>query len=207
MARDDDFFADYARYRDEIDGMAVIAHRLHLTPAQHCHVTGRYFDPTLARNKLPTPYLGGMFLKVLRDQVPTTAPGRLYSAEEISFFWERARQLAVALKPKLRAKLQARTPDKELGEAVRNWAGRRSVFTVTGRLRANATFCSSRIRCEQAAQRAVSQCICSSLWSRDAQANAAVGPQAGRHQQLAGFLGHLRPAARLPLLANRSGLP
>src|SRR5262249_9787440 len=42
------------------------------------------------------------------------------------------------------AKLRRRTADPALWSAARNWAGRRPVFTVTGRLRANATFCSAR---------------------------------------------------------------
>ena len=46
--------------------------------------------------------------------------------------------------PALAAKLHAREAHFELHNVVRNWAGRRPVFTVTGRLRANTTFCSSR---------------------------------------------------------------
>jgi hypothetical protein len=48
------------------------------------------------------------------------------------------------LKPNLAAKLAQQEADEELWEAVRDWAGRRSVFTVTGRLRANTLFGSSR---------------------------------------------------------------
>ena len=130
--------------KDEIDSFAVIAQRLHLTPAQHCNVTGKYFNQMLSRNHQPVPYLGGMLLKVLRDRAPLTTSGRAYTPEEVNFFWERAQQIPVVLKENLWTKLQARQPDRELWEAIRNWAGRRSVFTVTGRLRANATFCSSR---------------------------------------------------------------
>ena len=46
--------------------------------------------------------------------------------------------------PGLRSKLEGRQADVRLWKAVRDWAGRRPVFTITGRLRANATFCSSR---------------------------------------------------------------
>ena len=50
----------------------------------------------------------------------------------------------IKLKERLRNRLQLRRPDRQLWEAVRRWAGRRPVFTVTGRLRANASFSSSR---------------------------------------------------------------
>jgi hypothetical protein len=130
--------------KDEVDACGVIANKLDLTPAGHHWVTGDYFDPTVSWHFRSASYLGGMLLKVLREKDPKTLQGRVYSAEEINFFWEKAQQLPVQLKPKLKAKLQSQTPDRELSEAVRDWAGRRPVFTVTGRLRANATFCSSR---------------------------------------------------------------
>ena len=60
------------------------------------------------------------------------------------FLWEAAQRLPVPLKPELADKLRQRTADPGLWAAVRNWAGRRPVFTVTGRLRANCTFCSAR---------------------------------------------------------------
>jgi hypothetical protein len=50
------------------------------------------------------------------------------------------------LKPRVRVRLAARVADKALWEAARKWAGRRPVFTSTGRLRAGATFCSARNR-------------------------------------------------------------
>jgi hypothetical protein len=107
--------------KDEVDSFARIADHLHLTPAQHRQVTRTYCDPTLSRNYMAAPYLGGMLLKVLRDKVPMTGRGRPYSPDEIDFFWKKAQQLPIPLRPNLRARLQARTPDRELWEAVRNW--------------------------------------------------------------------------------------
>jgi hypothetical protein len=131
---------------NEIDEGHVLSEVLHLTPADYFRATGRWFDPADPRVTMPQGWLGGMLLKVLRDPTPTTrdTPSRPYSEDEINFFWEQARQLPLKLQDRLRAKLYSRRPDKRLWEAVRNWAGRRPVFTVTGRLRANATFCSSR---------------------------------------------------------------
>jgi hypothetical protein len=87
-----------------------------------------------------------MLLKVLRDPRPATdhGQGRPYTAEEVAFFWERAQHLPVKLKPAVGGKLRNRQADMRLWDAVRDWAGRRPVFTLTGRLRARATFGSSR---------------------------------------------------------------
>jgi DNA polymerase I-like protein with 3'-5' exonuclease and polymerase domains len=129
---------------DEVDGGLVLARTLNLTPASYRAAIGQsYFprDPDIHR---PQGWLGGMLLKVLRDEQPTTRDGRPYTPDEIGFFWEAARGLPCKLKPEQQAKLQDRQADRQLWNAVRNWAGRRPVFTVTGRLRAKATFCSSR---------------------------------------------------------------
>ncbi len=63
-----------------------------------------------------------------------------YSPEEISYFWQKAQSLPVKLERKLAEQHVRQDPDNKLYEAVRNWAGRRLVFTVTGRLRAKASF-------------------------------------------------------------------
>jgi hypothetical protein len=122
---------------DEVNGGDVIASQLNLTTNQYCRATGTWHDPTNPFNELPVGWYGWMLLKVLRDPDPKTRHDRAYTPAEIDFLWERAQQLPVKLKPQVQARLQNRHPDQELWEAVRNWAGRRAVFTVTGRLRAN----------------------------------------------------------------------
>lgn len=132
--------------QDEVDAGEVISSTLHLTPAQYYQAVGQCFDAADLKNQGPSGWLGGMLLKVLRDQTPTTKKGmgRPYTPAEIDFFWDLARHLPVKLKPKLQARLDNRQADKNLWAAVHNWASLRAVFTVTGRLRANATFTSSR---------------------------------------------------------------
>ncbi len=132
--------------RDEVDSGFVLARRLDLTPAQYYRAIGVDHDPLDAKNTAPAGWLGGMLLKVLRDKEPTTnqGSGRPYSPGEIAFFWAKAQHLPLSLPPRLQDKLHKRQPDVELWQEVRDWAGRRPVVTVTGRLRANATFCSSR---------------------------------------------------------------
>lgn len=129
---------------DEIDSRKVVARELGLTLAQFYGACGRYCDRRFANNHQPIDWLGGMLLKVLRDEQPLTRNGHMYSPEELDFFWEAAQRLPVKLKPELATKLHERLPGRDLWSAVRNWAGRRPVFTLTGRLRANCTFCSAR---------------------------------------------------------------
>jgi hypothetical protein len=130
--------------RDDVDAGEVIAAELGLTPARYYEAVGTYHDPHDPEGTTPAPWLGGMLLKVLRDEAPQTKDGRPYTPEAVGFFWDQAQRLPAPLQPGERAKLLARRPDRRLWAAVRNWAGRRPVFTVTGRLRANTTFCSSR---------------------------------------------------------------
>jgi DNA polymerase I-like protein with 3'-5' exonuclease and polymerase domains len=134
--------------RDEVDGGRVLAEALHLTPRQYHEALGRYYNPHDPEGHRPQSWLGHMLLKVLRDREPVTrsGQGRAYEEAEIDFFWDKAQELAsrLKLKPDVLRKLQGRQPDRLLADEVRSWAGRRAVFTVTGRLRAQTTFCSSR---------------------------------------------------------------
>jgi hypothetical protein len=131
--------------RDEVDAGLVLAEALDLTPARYSQATCRYVDPTDPEANRPQAWLGAMLLRVLLEPVPVTREkGRPYTDEEIAFFWAQAQQLPIELKPALRASLEGRQADVGLWRAVRDWAGRRSVFTVTGRLRANASYTSAR---------------------------------------------------------------
>jgi hypothetical protein len=127
---------------DETDSGQRLAELLNMTPAAY-HRACLSWNST-ALDHRPAGWLGGMLGKVLGDPAPVTASGRPYSAEELTYFWDAARPLAEHFKPKLAAKLACREADPALKRAARDWAGRRPVFTATGRLRANATFCASR---------------------------------------------------------------
>jgi hypothetical protein len=131
---------------DEVDVGLVLAEELHLTPAEYYRAKGGGYYPVYPSNHVPVGWLGGMMLKALAEAQPVTQQGRgrPYTPQEIDFFWQNAQQLPCSLAPDLQSRLVNRQPDPRLAHAVRDWAGRRSVFTVTGRLRANATFCSSR---------------------------------------------------------------
>jgi hypothetical protein len=129
---------------DEVDPGRALAEALHLTPARYYRAIDANYDASDPAMHVPAGWLGGMLWKALRDEAPATRKGRPYSPEEIAFFRDEARRLPLTLPPSLRARLEGRQADRRLGEAVRSWAGRRPVFTVTGRLRAGATFCSAR---------------------------------------------------------------
>jgi hypothetical protein len=131
---------------EERDLGSVIAEVLHLIPAEYYQAKRECCNWMLVENRFPAGWLGAMLLKVLRDPVPVTqqGSGRPYAAEEINFFWDKAQQLPIPFEPPLATKLARRHADRQLWEVVRNWAGRRPVFTITGRLRAQSTFCSSR---------------------------------------------------------------
>lgn len=129
---------------DERDVGRTISQALNLTPELYHRACGSAFQASDPPDKAPTGWLGGMLLKVLREPNPLTRGGRPYNADELDFFWSKAQELPVRWQPAQAAKLRSRHSHYELFEAVRDWAGRRSVFTVTGRLRANSTFCSSR---------------------------------------------------------------
>lgn len=129
---------------DEVDAGMVIADALHLTPRQYFEATNEHCHPLEGEDEMPQGWLGGMLLKVLRDPLPVTGSCRPYSWQEVDFFWSRALHLPLDLEVDIRAKLEARQPHQDLWRAVSNWAGPRPVYTVTGRLRANASFCASR---------------------------------------------------------------
>ena len=127
---------------DEVDTGLLIALAVGLTPAEYNQAIGSPFSGPDA--EVPKSWLGGMLLKVLRDPYPVKQSGVPYSPAEIEFFWLKAEQIPFDLAPKLAAKLAQHEPSEDLHDAVRGWAGNRPVYTITGRLRANASFTASR---------------------------------------------------------------
>src|SRR5262249_15658744 len=59
--------------RDEVDSGEVIAATLELTPAQYNQALGSYHDPVNSEDNRPAGWLGGMLLKVLREETPRTS--------------------------------------------------------------------------------------------------------------------------------------
>jgi hypothetical protein len=129
---------------DEADAGIVLADSLLMSVAEYNTAVGRDDLTANGEDLGPQSWLGGMLLKVLRDAVPMTKSGRLYTDREIDYFWEKAQLLIGRFSSELDDQLRCRKPNGKLWDAVRSWAGQRPVFTYSGRLRAAASFCGSR---------------------------------------------------------------
>jgi hypothetical protein len=81
-----------------------------------------------------------MCLKTLRQAAPTTRDGRPYDAGTVDYFWTQVAARAEALPRKHRGAALGRRPSAALQKAVLGLVDREPVFTLTGRLRARATF-------------------------------------------------------------------
>jgi len=115
-----------------------------LTPTAYAEHTGSTswlnpMDPT--RNDQPHAILGAMFLRTLRDEDPHTRQGEPYDEAMVDFFWARLGEHMGDLPSKLHAAVRDRKPSRSLQLAVMRLVDRRGVFTATGRLRANASYC------------------------------------------------------------------
>jgi hypothetical protein len=93
------------------------------------------------REQKPHAILGAMALKVFREMAPRTEAGKRYPATDIDFFWSRLEARQDLLPAALQKAVANRQPSPRLHREVRNLVGRASVFTLTGRLRAKATYC------------------------------------------------------------------
>lgn len=130
--------------RDDSLGRGV-AELFALTPASYFEATGRrtFLDhpANAGRETLPHPILGAMCLKVLRDPEPARGDGTPYAPEEVDFFWDAAATNLRTLPAQFHEAVRQRRAAPDLRRAVLRLADRGSVLTLTGRLRANATWC------------------------------------------------------------------
>ena len=99
-----------------------------------------YCDDSWGDNRLKPGILGWMLLKTARDSVPATNGGRAYTAEEIDYFWTCLQRHKHLLPSKYHAAIEGRRPSENLRQAILRTATDRGVFTLTGRLRANASY-------------------------------------------------------------------
>lgn len=122
-----------------------IARLFDLTLASHYQHTGdqrfRYHHVGMRNDHEPRPMFGGMCLKVLKQEDPRTSDGRPYKPADVDYFWSQVEAGADLLPARHRAAVHERQPSTALQRAVMSLAGRAGVYTLTGRLRANATYC------------------------------------------------------------------
>jgi hypothetical protein len=81
-----------------------------------------------------------MCLKVLKTAEPHKEDGRPYSAADVDYFWSQVEARLAALPVAVHAWVLQRQPQVALQRAVLRLVGRGPCFTLTGRLRANATY-------------------------------------------------------------------
>jgi hypothetical protein len=137
-----------AYLRPDVDAADEVARLFNLTPIAHFEHTGcrKFLDhpENAGRADRPHPILGGMLLKVLRHPDPITRDGRPYFPADVDFLWTRLDDRLDLLPAGLHGQVRGREPSPTLFEAVRALAGRAPVFTLTGRLRAQASFAARR---------------------------------------------------------------
>jgi DNA polymerase I-like protein with 3'-5' exonuclease and polymerase domains len=129
---------------DTVDVGPLAARELGLTPGEYSAATGRPNLNYQDEQDSPAAWLGHMALKALREARPVTAGGREYAAEELDYFWGKVRPLADHFSPQLRVDLLSRRPSLGLHFEVKKFVNRAAVITLTGRLRARATYSARR---------------------------------------------------------------
>lgn len=134
--------------QDSADIGEEVANLLGLTPLSHFDHTGdhRFIDHPANRGHedKPHPILGGMCLKTLKAPNAQLLNGKPYSPADVDYFWARVEQQIDLLPEKFHQAVRNRQPSLPLQRAMLALVGRSGVFTLTGRLRANATYCARR---------------------------------------------------------------
>jgi DNA polymerase I-like protein with 3'-5' exonuclease and polymerase domains len=135
-------FPEMRTFLEKDDGLLPgLASFFDLTPENYALFTGRPAGGPGYRE--PAAWLGGMFCKVLKadDGPPTTRGGDEYGDDQVAFFWTMLERKIDLLPNKARTLVRRRQAGYVLFQEVRNHVSRAGVFTLTGRLRARATYC------------------------------------------------------------------
>jgi hypothetical protein len=140
-----EYFPEMAAYlADDFDLPGAIAAGLGLTPQSFHEQTSsfKFLDHREQQGiaSQPSAILGGMLLKSIKSPAPQTNAGRPYDEEELDYFWSRLAGQAAAFPPKFRQAILKREPSPGLQRAVMRQYDRGAVYTLTGRLRAGASY-------------------------------------------------------------------
>jgi len=124
-----------------------------LTPAARREHTSHYRDRPQHQNDgedlRPSSILGCMCLKILQDDHPISRSGRPYSAEDVEYFWTCVIARLPDLPGDIRSAIENRRASPILAQSVRRFLDRQPCFTLTGRLRANASYTARHNTCFQ----------------------------------------------------------
>jgi DNA polymerase I-like protein with 3'-5' exonuclease and polymerase domains len=126
------------------DSAARLAYLLQLTPEAYHEWTGKDHFRNADNYLAPCATIGAMCLKAVRDPEPTTSSGRPYSKEELDFFWGRLQENLEVLPAAAHADILGRRPSPKLNHCLWAELGKGPVFTLTGRLRAEANYCQQK---------------------------------------------------------------
>lgn len=122
----------------------LVATTLGLTPRAHFqHTRNQCFFLQADIHGLadqPKDTLGWMALKAFAQRELVSGGGRAYPPEIIDFFWTRLLNVLELLPAEHHEAVRTRQPSPALRQAVNRATTQRGVFTLTGRLRANASY-------------------------------------------------------------------
>ncbi len=122
-----------------------IAQFFGLTPRSFYEQSGnrRFLDhpDNYGREEMPHAIMGWMFRKVLHEAGPKTRRGDDYGTDFIEYCWHRAQSCIDLLNESSRNDIGLRQPSPKLAWDIQRRVDRHSCFTLSGRLRANASFC------------------------------------------------------------------
>jgi DNA polymerase family A/3'-5' exonuclease len=140
-----DLFPEMRKFlQDDMDITLELAKLLDLTPVSHFEHTG---DARFAshpenegREHRPNSVLGGMCLKALKTDSPRTGAGKPYSAADLDYFWSQLELKVSSFSLSFQDEIVRRQPSIRLQREVMSRVGRAGCFTLSGRLRAKATY-------------------------------------------------------------------
>jgi hypothetical protein len=130
--------------KDRVDFGLLAARELGLTPGDYTAATGKRNLDHVDLQGVPSRWLGWMAFKVAKEERPVTNGGREYTDEELEYFWGKLSVLAGRLSAPRREDLCDRRAGLPLYLEVRKLLNRVGAFTITGRLRAKATYTERR---------------------------------------------------------------
>jgi DNA polymerase I-like protein with 3'-5' exonuclease and polymerase domains len=140
-----DLFPEMRQFLESSDEVVTnLATALDLTPTTYFEHTDRKtflnHPNNVDREHAPHPILGAMLLKVIKEAAPETGTGRRYSGPELDYFWSRLAEHIDLLPATCHADVLNRRSSIALQRTIMREFGRRGVFTLSGRLRASASF-------------------------------------------------------------------
>jgi hypothetical protein len=140
----EDAFPEMDRYlKSEVAVPFALAREAGLTTGGYEAATGGRVMGT-SGEEAPDFTLGCMALRVLRHSRVAKQSGEPYSAAMLDYFWGRLQQLGPSLPELIAWGLRERGASPNLCDAVKRLVDRGGVFTLTGRLRGNASFTARR---------------------------------------------------------------